>query len=189
MPLSPKLLGAAAFSGALALGGAAGALLGTPSVSNAQEEDTTTTTAASDEGSTDSPDAPDGRHPGGCGGAKLEAAADALGISVEELRTALADGSSIADVAEEQGVDVQDVIDALVAEATEHIDLHVEAGDLTAEEAAERKAGLTERITRLVNREGLPRRGPGHHHRHHRFGDHPDDTADTEMGEPGDPES
>ena len=43
MPTNRKLLGAAAFSLALAGGGVAGALLGTPSLSGAQDEDSTTT--------------------------------------------------------------------------------------------------------------------------------------------------
>jgi hypothetical protein len=49
------------------------------------------------------------------------ALADAIGISSDDLRAALRDGQTIAQVAEAHGVDPQDVIDALVAHATERI--------------------------------------------------------------------
>lgn len=84
----------------------------------------------------------------------LDTAATALGVSTEDLRTALADGKSIADVAADQGVDVQTVIDALVAEASSHLDQAVTDGKLTAEEAATRKTEITEKITELVNQAG-----------------------------------
>ena len=54
-------------------------------------------------------------------GAGLEAAATALGITADELRTELQSGKSIADVATAKGVNVETVIDALVAEAKTRI--------------------------------------------------------------------
>jgi hypothetical protein len=58
-----------------------------------------------------------GRH----GGPGLDAAATALGMTNDELRTELQAGKTIADVATAKGVDVQKVIDALVAEAKTRI--------------------------------------------------------------------
>lgn len=55
-----------------------------------------------------------GRGPGR--GPALETAAKAIGISTEDLRTAVKSGKSIAEVAEDNGVAPQTVIDALVAE-------------------------------------------------------------------------
>jgi hypothetical protein len=84
--MNRKLLGAAAFSLALAGGGAAGAVLGTPNLSLAQDagDEATDDTAAA---------APEGfRHHGGV---QLEVAAEAIGITEEELRAALEDGHSI----------------------------------------------------------------------------------------------
>src|SRR5204863_434865 len=65
--------------------------------------------------------------PGGHGGPGrrmegLEAAATALGTTVEDLRTQLQDGATIASIAEANGVDVQTVIDAMVADASDEID-------------------------------------------------------------------
>ena len=170
---SKKLLGAAAIAASLAGGGIAGAVLGTPALGFAQES-TTTTTVAPD---TTAPDTTDPTTPpsegtdetrperggGPCGGhvgASLDAAAEALGVTVDELRDALQDGKSIADLAGEKGVDVQTVIDALVADATAKIDEKVASGDLDADRAAELKENLADRITEMVNHEG-GFRGPG----------------------------
>ena len=62
---------------------------------------------------------PGGRHGGR--GPGLDAAATALGITTDELRTELQSGKSLAEVATAKGVSVQSVIDALVAEATTRI--------------------------------------------------------------------
>jgi uncharacterized protein YidB (DUF937 family) len=59
------------------------------------------------------------RHPRAS--AALRTAADAIGIDARDLRAALRDGQTIAQVAEANGVDPQDVIDALVARSTERI--------------------------------------------------------------------
>ncbi|MBC7289712.1 MAG: hypothetical protein H5T83_00065 [Actinotalea sp.] len=91
-----------------------------------------------------------GGHGHGERGVALTAAADALGLTTDELRAALADGSTLADVAEEQGVAVEDLVAALVAAAEERIDDAVADGRLTAEEAEERTAELTERMTERV---------------------------------------
>jgi hypothetical protein len=138
-----KLLGAAAFSLALAGGGVAGALLGTPGTSGAQDE---TTTTVADNATTPTPADAEGRpHGPGQGGPRLDAAAEAIGITADELKTELEAGKSIAQVAEAHGVDAQTVIDALVAAGKEHL--------------AEMEAELPDRVTELVNREGLPERG------------------------------
>ncbi|MEO6318074.1 MAG: hypothetical protein ABIP36_04750 [Acidimicrobiales bacterium] len=140
MPVNRKLLGAAAFSLALAGGGITGAVLGVPTLSTAQDEPTTKTTEAPAE-------AGGRRGPGQHRGEHLATAAEALGVTEDELRTALEGGQSLAQVAEAEGVDVQTVIDALVADGTERL-----------EEAI---AALPDRVADLVERQGLPdRRGP-----------------------------
>ncbi|NAZ77848.1 hypothetical protein GTQ99_20900 [Kineococcus sp. T13] len=101
--------------------------------------------------------------PGGHGGGRgvdLDAAAEAVGLSAEELRTALqADGATLASVAAEQGVAEQELVDALVADATERLAQAVADGRLTQEQADERTADLPARTAELVDRE-LPG-GPG----------------------------
>ena len=92
-------------------------------------------------------------HRGGHPGMDGDVVAELIGIDAAELRTEIRSGRSIADIAEANGVDVQIVIDALVEEAQGHLDLAVENGRLTEDEAAEKQADLTERITARVNGE------------------------------------
>jgi hypothetical protein len=100
----------------------------------------------------------------GRGGLDLDAAATALGMTVEELRTALAvEGTTLADVAAAEGVDTSTLVDALVAAGTERLTQAVEDGRLTQAEADERLAALPERVAALVEEElrfGRPGRGP-----------------------------
>ena len=146
-----KLIGAAAFSLALAGGGVAGAMFGSPLSSGAQE----TTTTNGDSGTTTAPDpgTPGARIVRHGYGPKIDAAADAIGITVDQLRTELEAGKTIAAVAAEHNVSVDTVIDAMVKAAT---------------------ADLKEHITDLVNN-GFPKGGPGV--RFHRFVERHEDFA------------
>ena len=96
---------------------------------------------------------PMARPHGGVLGHGLDAAADSIGIDVETLRDELRAGSTIAEIATANGVAPQTVIDALVADAQEHLDAAVENGRLEQAEADERTATLEERITDRVNGE------------------------------------
>jgi polyhydroxyalkanoate synthesis regulator phasin len=103
------------------------------------------------------------------GGVALETAAEALGLTEEELRDALAtEGTTLADVAEEQGVDLDTLVGALVQATEERIAEAVEDGRLTQEEADERLADLEEEITERVQSDmparGGEGRGPGRGH-------------------------
>ena len=119
------------------------------------------------------PEGPHGHGPG-IVHAGLDTAAKALGITTEELRTALRDGKTVADVAADKGVDVQVVIDALVADAQARIATAVSDGRITQAQADERLATLTDDITKIVNGEG---RGFGRGRGPDRDGD--DDDAPT----------
>ena len=94
-------------------------------------------------------------HPGFIG--KLDAAADYLGLTEEQLRTQLEDGKSLAQVAEAEGKSVDGLVDALVNEAKKHVDAAVSAGRLTRAEGDEMLDGLRDRITGIVNSRGLGR--------------------------------
>lgn len=103
-----------------------------------------------------------GHHHGA--GHHLETVAEAIGIPIDDLTTALQDGQTIAEVAEANGVDPDDVVAALVADHDERIAQAVEDGDLTEEEAAEKTAQAAERAEALVNGE-MPAKGFGFGHR------------------------
>jgi polyhydroxyalkanoate synthesis regulator phasin len=89
----------------------------------------------------------------------LSVAATTIGISEDALRTELRSGSTVAQVATAHTIDPQKVIDALVADATQHIDQAVTDGKLSADQAAKVKSTLVVRITRFVN-EGPRHGGP-----------------------------
>ena len=154
-----RLAGLALIAG-LAGGGVAGAVFGGPGVSSAQESTTSTTAPA--EGAAPGPEGrgpggPGGRCIGGHRGAGLDATATALGMTREELRVQLVDGKTVADVARAENVEVQRVIDAMVADANAHLDEAVANGRLSQAEADAKRADLVERITTFVN-EGPPTR-------------------------------
>jgi hypothetical protein len=76
------------------------------------------------------------------------------------LQTALQSGQSMADVATANGVEPQQVIDALVADAQAKLAEKVASGEITQAQADEMSANLAERITDVVNHTGGPG-GPG----------------------------
>ena len=93
-------------------------------------------------------------------GAGLDVVATTLGITTDEVRTALESGQTIADLAVSKGKTAQDVIDALVAEATTKINAEVTAGKLTQDQADKLIAHLTTFATDFVNNVKIPG-GPG----------------------------
>lgn len=111
---------------------------------------------------------PRGERPG------LETVMTVLDLSEDELKAAREAGTRLAELAEQQGVEVSALIDALVAEAEEHIAEHVADGDLTQAEADERLAEIEQRISDRVNgvepaegeRPERGERGPGGHGPH-----------------------
>ncbi|MCY3571257.1 MAG: hypothetical protein OXH19_07970 [Chloroflexi bacterium] len=102
----------------------------------------------------------EGRRGHGKFGAGVSALAELVGTDVDGLKTALAEGKTLAEIAGENGVDAQTVIDALVVKANERIDAAVEAGKLTDEEAETKKSEAATRIEDVVNN-GFDRDGMG----------------------------
>ena len=145
MKRSRKLIGAAAFSAALAGGGVAGAVLGAPGISGAQDT-TSTTVAASTPANAAAKSHPAARravHEMRLDRRQgLDAAAKVLGMTPQALRTELRSGKSIADVAKEKGVDVQKVIDAIVAQAKARLETEI--------------TKLPDQVTKIVNHKGVP---------------------------------
>ena len=83
----------------------------------------------------------------------VETLTSVLGVSLEDLQAARQAGDTIADVAAAQGVDLQTVVDALVANAQARIDAKVASGDIDAERAAEISANIEDRVTARLNGE------------------------------------
>ncbi|HSJ55022.1 MAG TPA: hypothetical protein VLC52_14875 [Anaerolineae bacterium] len=99
----------------------------------------------------------------------LSVAAEQLNMTLTELMDALQDGSSIADLAEEAGVDTQTIVDAYLAEVREDVDEAVSEGRMTQTQADYYLEQLQTRITGQLDNtwenglhiEGGLRRGGG----------------------------
>jgi hypothetical protein len=89
--------------------------------------------------------------PGMHGGPGLDAAAAYLGLSEDELRTALQSGKTLAEVTADEGKSVDGLKDAMLADAEEHLDAAVADGRLTEERKQEILAELPDRIDDIVN--------------------------------------
>jgi hypothetical protein len=132
-----KIISVAVFSAAIAGGGVAGVILGSPASGSAATSSPTTTQAKP--------------HRFGLGrglgdGAVLDAAAKAIGVSSDTLRNDLKNGQTIAQVAQSKNVAVKTVIAAMVAAAKKQL----------ANDEATLESHLTDMITNEVN--GTPQR-------------------------------
>lgn len=100
-----------------------------------------------------------GMHPGGHGGRggpgkpgkQLDVVATALGMTVDELRTALQGGSTIVQIAATKGVSVDSVVKAVVDGLTKSVTDAVAAGKMTQAQADQVLANVTVRATEMVN--------------------------------------
>ena len=115
-----RLVTASVVLAAVAAGGVAGAVIGIPGISGASSSPTAATSTTVPNG---------GRHLRGFPGPSLGAGKDVLGAAAQDLKLSttdllqkLSDGkTTIADVAKEQNVDLQKVIDDMTAVAKEDI--------------------------------------------------------------------
>src|SRR6185503_2285093 len=103
--------------------------------------------------------------PGGFGGhneavSDTSVVAKAIGISEADLLAALQGGQTVADVAKAHNVELQVVIDALVADGQAELDAAVKAGTITQAQADAEKSELTQRATDQANGSF---QGGGHH--------------------------
>ncbi len=125
----------------------------TPTPSDDAEDDDSSGEDASPEEDANE-DESEGR---GCGGGKYlikEAAAEVLGISEDELVTALRDGQSLAQIAEAQGMSVDDFRAALLENVTADLQARLDAGDITQEQFDEKVSELNANIDEIINTEG-----------------------------------
>jgi len=90
----------------------------------------------------------------------LGAAADALGLSIEQLAERLRDGDTLGEVAKAEGKDFADVRTAVRRELKEHLDEAVENGPLTRERAD----AMLDEIVEHLDEFGGGFRGFGGHH-------------------------
>jgi polyhydroxyalkanoate synthesis regulator phasin len=103
----------------------------------------------------------------GFGGVDLmQSAAEALGLSADELMTQLRDGKSPADVAEAQGVSVDTLKSDLLAAVKTKLDTLVSDGKITQDQADQMYSRTESNIDQIISGTrpfggGCPRGGPG----------------------------
>jgi hypothetical protein len=153
--MKKKAMFAALSAGAIA-GTGAGLILGVPGLTSAADDSSKSSTevlsASTVDRDADSTHAHHRAHKGGRGKmASPETLAEVLGVDVETLRGEFAAGKSIADVAAEQGIELETVVDALIAEVETRLDEHVADGSLTEDEAADKLANAEAMISERVN--------------------------------------
>ena len=118
-----------------------------------------TVTMALGVGIADAQDERPPQHPGaGAFRALVEIVAEDTGLEPQEIAAQLRSGTSLADIITSNGGDVDEVIDAAVSAATEHINAALADGRISEERAERMLANLEEVVTRAVNGE-LPGRG------------------------------
>jgi hypothetical protein len=111
----------------------------------------------------------------------FDAAATYLGMTTDELFTALGDGTSLADLAKEKGKSVDGLEQAIVAAVEKQLDVAVGKGRLTEEQKTEFLDRLRDHVDELVQRAGD---GP---HRFRHDGTGPGGMPGDEMPVPGSP--
>ena len=95
----------------------------------------------------------EGKRRGSNRGAGFDALEETLGLTGEEIRAELAAGNTLADIAEAQGVSVEDLADQLVASMEERLDQAVENGRIDEDRADEIREGLDEKVEEKLNAE------------------------------------
>lgn len=80
-----------------------------------------------------------------------KAAADQLGISLDELFEKLEEGKSIAEMAQENNIDPQQIVDAIEEQNAKWLDEMVASGKISAEDAAEIGTELSAGAVEIVN--------------------------------------
>ncbi len=98
--------------------------------------------------------------PGG-GGAGFKVVAETLGLTEQEVREAVIDGQTLAEIAEANDSSADELVDAILADIKSHMDEKVAAGDLTQEEADAKLAEAEERVAEFVNNTKPPKGRPG----------------------------
>ena len=91
----------------------------------------------------------------------MQSAADALGLSVDDLMTQLRDGKSLADVAQAQGISTDTLKTNLLAKVKAQLDTQVSNQKLTQSQADNMYSKIESNIDTLISNKGFIGKGCG----------------------------
>ncbi len=132
----------------------------TPEATEPAGDDGTTDDTTTDD-STDISDCPGGGSHGLGGWRSVEdAAAEVLGLTEDDLHAAFDDGQTLADIAEAQGMNIDDFEAAIVENVTADLQAKLDAGDITQDQFDDATADLSDRIDDIVTSAAPQRGGP-----------------------------
>ena len=86
----------------------------------------------------------------------VDATAEATGLTVDEVIAALQEGQTFAQIAEDQGVEPQAIVDAFLADRQAALEQAVADGRLTQEQADEMLAEMTEHVSERLDETWTP---------------------------------
>lgn len=89
-------------------------------------------------------------------GVVLQSAAQVLGLSSDDLRAELRQGKSLAQVAQEKGIGVDDFKSRLLSQVDQQLGQLVQQGRLTQQQADQLKQSIHNNIDAIVNAQGKP---------------------------------
>ena len=84
-----------------------------------------------------------------------------LGLSPEDMEAELKSGKTLAELAEEKGVTTDQVLETITRKVGEALDAEVAAGNMTPEQAEERKSFAASRAADCIENGGCGQRGHG----------------------------
>lgn len=155
-PISKKVL-VSSMAAAIVLGGAGylqnktfAAASTNTAASAAQDGQTGTDTTASDAAKNREGKWMGHKAGGPRGGSIVKETAEILGLTEADIRTALEEGSTFAEIAEGKGMAQSAFVQKLIELETAKIDERLSDGGITETEAAEWKEGLSDRLTQIV---------------------------------------
>lgn len=100
---------------------------------------------------------PLGQSMGMRGSSLVDATAEVTGLTVQEIVAALEDGQTLAEIAESQGVDPQDIVDTFLADREATLAEAVAEGRLTEDQAEQMLEEMAEHLTEHLEEPWTPR--------------------------------
>lgn len=91
------------------------------------------------------------------GSSPIQAAAEATELSEKDVIAALRDGQTLAEIAEDQDIDPQDIVDVVLAQHRTRLQTAVDAGRMTVAEVEEMLAEIEEQVTARLDEIHEPR--------------------------------